>query len=356
MLDVDRGGRAAADRRRARRARADRAARGGDPVRRRRHPRAPDLDLRRRLDPPAVVERPTRSRASAPEADEDRPRRRSAGPAGTSGCGREHAPAPCPRRAPRPRSLVERDHDEDRAEHGELAARRAFGGSTNCGRNARKKSAVFGLRTLHDDALAVGRARCVGSARRPPMRSSRRRQRADPEPDEVHRAGELHDRERRRRRRPGAPTARSRRPATWTSAPARDAERRRRRPARRPPCDALRDDVEHRRAGDDGERERRDREHARACPVGITGSAPRRAAGPRASGTGRRCSIVGACGAISSARPPVATTRRVGRAELAADRARRSRPPGRRSRRRARTGGRDRRLPDHARRRRRSRP
>ena len=66
-------------------------------------------------------------------------------------------------------------------------------------------------------------------------------------------------------------------------------------------------------------------------------SAPRRAEGPRASGTGRPARSSPSAARSARRGPPVAMTRRLG-AELGAHARRRCRPPGRRSRRRRPTG------------------
>ena len=126
-------------------------------------------------------------------------------------------------------------------------------GSTNCGRKARKNSAVFGFSTLTTTPLRYVRPSVV-SACRPSDPLLAAQQRADPEVHEVGGAEELDRGERLRRcgQERGEADHGGR---DMEEAAGRDAERRD--DARSSaPRDALRDDVEHGGAGHDGERQR----------------------------------------------------------------------------------------------------
>ncbi len=83
--------------------------------------------------------------------------------------------------------------------------------------------------------------------------------------------------------------------------------------------DALRDDVQHRGAWHDGERERREGEDRERARVGDHAFSSQTSRSPSSVRNGSTCSIVELCGATSSASPPVATTGAVRRLELATD-------------------------------------
>ena len=145
------------------------------------------------------------------------------------------------------------------------ARRSRRSGSTNCGKNARKKSAVFGLRMFTTapcrNSFPVGAARISGSPG-----STRGHERPDAEKDQVGGARVLDDVERDRRGHDQRGQA-DRGGGDVDERAEVDAEHRHepRRPAL---LDAAGDDVEHRRSGHEQQRNSRDDEHPSVVGVG----------------------------------------------------------------------------------------
>ena len=166
-----------------------------------------------------------------------------------------------------------------------------------------------GLRVqhVHDDALRESSPKVRLAAERDVGLGAAREQRPQAEADQVHGPGDLHRSERDRGRRDEGrePEGRGR---DVSERPDVDPEHRDE--ARSPALvDGAGDDVEHRRAWDEKQRERRDDEEPDRRRVGDHRLSSHTSRSPSSVRNGSTRSIVSECGATRSARPPVAIAR-----------------------------------------------